>query len=563
MRILHIANNPNLSTQIKTAIRDRYNGYETVTFDELKNHEKNIDYYRLIIIEADCTSQEQCEIVLNKILEAKKYLVNTIIISHGMSVAMKEHLYDNGVMAIIDRDKIDLKRFRRYISSIESETQTIGSLKNMKIAVVDDSRFSLQVLQDFFDKSGIHTVDYYNDSEKFLNSDLKYDLYVIDLVMPVYDGEDVIHRIREQNNDGIIILVTQYGDVRAISHCLSIGADDFILKPLDFKLFMLRLSSCIKNYKVKKKNINKTNKLYQRATRDSLTGAYNRSYLKEKFSKEFLRGCKNGETFSVILFDLDFFKQINDEYGHQKGDLVLKGTADLVSKLIRKTDVLCRWGGEEFLILLPGAHLTEATKVAEKIRNEIEKLRVRGVKRITSSFGVTQCNADDTEDTIFKRVDNSLYLAKLTGRNKVVYNEEVYIAKGGVPVNIDWGPFFRSGNPQIDKEHEELISISNDIISNCFIEDNLEEILVMFKRLLDHVSLHFENEEAILLEHNYEEYEQHKKIHNDLVIKAKNMYDALEKGLISPIAVVKYVVQDVVVGHIIKSDFDFFELFNK
>ena len=89
MRILHIANNPNLSTQIKTAIRDRYNGYETVAFDELKNHEKNIDYYRLIIIEADCTSQEQCEIVLNKILEAKKYLVNTIIISHGMSVAMK------------------------------------------------------------------------------------------------------------------------------------------------------------------------------------------------------------------------------------------------------------------------------------------------------------------------------------------------------------------------------------------------------------------------------------------------------------------------------------------
>ena len=530
MRILHIANNPNLSTQIKTAIRDRYNGYETV---------------------------------LNKILEAKKYLVNTIIISHGMSVAMKEHLYDNGVMAIIDRDKIDLKRFRRYISSIESETQTISSLKNMKIAVVDDSRFSLQILQDFFDKSGIHTVDYYNDSEKFLNSDLKYDLYVIDLVMPVYDGEDVIHRIREQNNDGIIILVTQYGDVRAISHCLSIGADDFILKPLDFKLFMLRLSSCIKNYKVKKKNINKTNKLYQRATRDSLTGAYNRSYLKEKFSKEFLKGCKNGETFSVILFDLDFFKQINDEYGHQKGDLVLKGTADLVSKLIRKTDVLCRWGGEEFLVLLPGAHLEEATIVAEKIRREVESLRVKGVKKITSSFGVTQCQKEDTEDSLFKRVDNSLYLAKLTGRNKVVYDEEVYIAKNGVPVNIDWGPFFRSGNPQIDKEHEELISISNDIISNCFIEDNLEEILVMFKRLLDHVSLHFENEEAILLEHSYEEYEQHKKIHNDLVIKAKNMYDALEKGLISPIAVVKYVVQDVVVGHIIKSDFDFFELFNK
>ena len=265
----------------------------------------------------------------------------------------------------------------------------------------------------------------------------------------------------------------------------------------------------------------------------------------------------------MILFDLDFFKQINDEYGHQKGDLVLKGTADLVSKLIRKTDVLCRWGGEEFLVLLPGAHLEEATIVAEKIRREVESLRVKGVKKITSSFGVTQCQKEDTEDSLFKRVDNSLYLAKLTGRNKVVYDEEVYIAKGGIPVNIDWGPFFRSGNPQIDKEHEELISISNDIISNCFIEDNLEEILVMFKRLLDHVSLHFENEEAILLEHNYEEYEQHKKIHNDLVIKAKNMYDALEKGLISPIAVVKYVVQDVVVGHIIKSDFDFFELFNK
>ena len=100
------------------------------------------------------------------------------------------------------------------------------------------------------------------------------------------------------------------------------------------------------------------------------------------------------------------------------------------------------------------------------------------------------------------------------------------------------------------------------LISNCFKKDNKEELLSLFKQLLDHVVKHFENEEKILEQYKYKEYEQHKLIHEDLVVKAKNMYKSLESGIISPVTVVKYVVQDVIVGHIIKNDFDFFELFN-
>ena len=563
MKILHITKNQELSNEIKESIKDSYREYHTFNFEKARDLDKDLNYYTLLIIEADCESNVECEFLMSKITEAKSNLVNTIIIARDMSLIMKEQIYNKGVMAIIERDKFDIKRFRRYISSIEMQTKTVQSLQKMKIAVVDDSRFSLKIIKDFFDKSLVPNVDYYNDSQEFAESDLKYDLFIIDLVMPIYDGEDLIYKIREDNKESIIILVTQYGDTKAIGHCMSIGGDDFVLKPLDYKMFMLRLSSCIKNYNLRKKNLSKTNRLYKRATHDSLTGIFNRSYFKDKFSTELIENCKNGSVFSIVLFDIDYFKQINDEYGHQKGDEALIGITKLVSKLIRKSDLFFRWGGEEFLILLPGARIEEATRVSEKIRREIEKLKIKGIRKLTASFGVTQCKVDDNQESMFKRVDNSLYLAKLTGRNKVVYNEEIYIGISDSLINIDWGPFFKSGNDQIDKEHEQLISLSNEIISNCFKKDNEEEMLVLFKQLLDHVVKHFENEEKILEKYKYKEYEQHKLIHKDLAVKAKHMYESLESGIISPVTVVKYIVQDVVVGHIIKSDFDFFQLFNE
>lgn len=563
MKILHITKNQELSKEIKESIKDSYREYHTFNFEKARDLDKDLNYYTLLIIEADCESNVECEFLMSKITEANSNLVNTIIIARDMSLIMKEQIYNKGVMAIIERDKFDIKRFRRYISSIEMQTKTVQSLQKMKIAVVDDSRFSLKIIKDFFDKSLVPNVDYYNDSQEFAESDLKYDLFIIDLVMPIYDGEDLIYKIREDNKESIIILVTQYGDTKAIGHCMSIGGDDFVLKPLDYKMFMLRLSSCIKNYNLRKKNLSKTDRLYKRATHDSLTGIFNRSYFKDKFSTELIENCKNGSVFSIVLFDIDYFKQINDEYGHQKGDEALIGITKLVSKLIRKSDLFFRWGGEEFLILLPGARMEEATRVSEKIRREIEKLKIKGIRKLTASFGVTQCKVDDNQESMFKRVDNSLYLAKLTGRNKVVYNEEIYIGISDSLINIDWGPFFKSGNDQIDKEHEQLISLSNEIISNCFKKDNKEELLSLFKQLLDHVVKHFENEEKILEKYKYKEYEQHKLIHKDLAVKAKHMYESLESGIISPVTVVKYIVQDVVVGHIIKSDFDFFQLFNE
>lgn len=563
MKILHITKNQELSKEIKESIKDSYREYHTFNFEKARDLDKGLNYYTLLIIEADCESNVECEFLMSKITEANSNLVNTIIIARDMSLIMKEQIYNKGVMAIIERDKFDIKRFRRYISSIEMQTKTVQSLQKMKIAVVDDSRFSLKIIKDFFDKSLVPNVDYYNDSQEFAESDLKYDLFIIDLVMPIYDGEDLIYKIREDNKESIIILVTQYGDTKAIGHCMSIGGDDFVLKPLDYKMFMLRLSSCIKNYNLRKKNLSKTDRLYKRATHDSLTGIFNRLYFKDKFSTELIENCKNGSVFSIVLFDIDYFKQINDEYGHQKGDEALIGITKLVSKLIRKSDLFFRWGGEEFLILLPGARMEEATRVSEKIRREIEKLKIKGIRKLTASFGVTQCKVDDNQESMFKRVDNSLYLAKLTGRNKVVYNEEIYIGISDSLINIDWGPFFKSGNDQIDKEHEQLISLSNEIISNCFKKDNKEEMLVLFKQLLDHVVKHFENEEKILEKYKYKEYEQHKLIHKDLAVKAKHMYESLESGIISPVTVVKYIVQDVVVGHIIKSDFDFFQLFNE
>lgn len=567
MKILHITDDLDLSQIIINSLREKPKNYDFINFADLRESDnfyesnKNMCEYNLIIIEMNDIEYDY-KMIIEHFKKCSLFPISIIVIANSMDFSTRKNLYDIGVMTVVDREKFNSKRLNKYIDMVKNEIDTIRALKDMKIAVVDDSKFSLKIVKEFFKQYELYNVDYYSDSEEFVDKNIKYDIYILDLVMPVYDGEELIYHIKDQNNNSIIILVTKYSDGRSLELCLSIGADDFILKPINPKLFMLRLTSCIKKYKLNLENVNKTELLYQMATIDSLTGVYNRRYFIEHFSKKFVSSCEKGNKFSVILFDLDNFKQINDEYGHHNGDIVLKRTADLVSNLIRKTDIFCRWGGEEFIILLPNAKIQEATIVAEKIRREIEKMKIDGIKKITISLGVTQCVEDDTEEDIFKRVDNSLYLAKLTGRNKVVYNEELFISKGGVPLNIDWGPFFRSGHPQVDDEHHKLISLSNEIIINCFNDNKYEETVKLFKELLDHVVYHFDQEEKVLEEHLYSDLENHKRIHMDLSEKAVNMYRLLEEKKISTINVAKYIVQDVVVGHIVKSDFDFFHLFN-
>ncbi|MCP4157735.1 MAG: diguanylate cyclase [bacterium] len=162
---------------------------------------------------------------------------------------------------------------------------------------------------------------------------------------------------------------------------------------------------------------------------DQLTQVYNRVKFHDSLTKEINRVRRYKTDLALIMFDIDHFKNVNDTYGHDVGDYVLKKLATMVKDYVRETDILARWGGEEFMILLPHTNLNNASKLAERIRAKIEGTLFETVNTITSSFGVTQFVMSDDEETFTKRLDRALYKAKEKGRNRVIVARAVDTSK--------------------------------------------------------------------------------------------------------------------------------------
>ncbi|MCF6266809.1 MAG: diguanylate cyclase [Desulfuromusa sp.] len=162
------------------------------------------------------------------------------------------------------------------------------------------------------------------------------------------------------------------------------------------------------------------------AVTDTLTETYNRRKFDETILHEHQRAEHGKIPFSVIMLDIDHFKRVNDEFGHSTGDQVLKHLSRLIRGLVRQGDLLIRWGGEEFLILLPGTLISEAGPFAERIRLEVEQEQFAEDGSITISLGVAQLREGDSTDTLLKRVDDALYRAKQEGRNRVVLQSPLH-----------------------------------------------------------------------------------------------------------------------------------------
>lgn len=160
---------------------------------------------------------------------------------------------------------------------------------------------------------------------------------------------------------------------------------------------------------------------------DPLTSIYNRRKFNEVLSYELRRDKRYPSGLSLILCDLDNFKRINDVYGHHVGDEVLKSFANMISLSTRSSDTLARWGGEEFVLLLPETGFETAIQIAEKIRQQTENTLFPKVGKITVSFGVTQYLDGDTAEVLFKRADEALYKAKSNGRNRVEIHPPLHI----------------------------------------------------------------------------------------------------------------------------------------
>ena len=168
--------------------------------------------------------------------------------------------------------------------------------------------------------------------------------------------------------------------------------------------------------------LNKSKKYEAMASTDALTGLYNRRKFSELYNSSLLTMEQRGNEMSLMILDIDYFKKINDTFGHAIGDQVLIQISHALLKNLRNIDIVCRWGGEEFVVLLPAVDLNHALFLAEKLRSSIEALEIDAVGSVTSSFGVTSVNIQENLDTVIQRADMALYEAKASGRNCVMAN---------------------------------------------------------------------------------------------------------------------------------------------
>ncbi len=173
--------------------------------------------------------------------------------------------------------------------------------------------------------------------------------------------------------------------------------------------------------------------IYVQATTDSLTGMANRREFGRILEYEISRAKRHGFPLSLIMYDVDHFKKVNDLYGHDRGDEVLKTLSGIAMRNIRTTDICCRWGGEEFLILAPQSQLDSARTLAEKLRQAIAGCPFEVVEKLTASFGVASLEPHDSSSSLIKRADDALYKAKKNGRNRVEVGASLLPASGHAP----------------------------------------------------------------------------------------------------------------------------------
>ena len=302
--------------------------------------------------------------------------------------------------------------------------------KNIDILIVEDSPTQAMRLKIILEQRGYRVVTAHNGIEG-LNLIRKnfFPIVITDWIMPEMDGFKFCQAIREQEFPGYvyIILLTTKASRNDIIAGLDAGADDYLVKPPDEAELIARLKAANRIVELEHslRKLIRENEIL--SITDPLTKTYNRRYLNTHLPDSIKHAMKYGHPLSVIICDIDHFKNINDNYGHQAGDRVLEEFARCIMEFIREgTDWMVRYGGEEFFIVLPETNMDGANKVAERYRLMVSQTPIStgtDIVRITASFGVasiipSEKNRQITMESLIDAADQCMYRAKEDGRNR-------------------------------------------------------------------------------------------------------------------------------------------------
>ncbi len=309
------------------------------------------------------------------------------------------------------------------------ERKAIGdSGKGGRILLVDDRPSSYERLASML--SAEHTVDIETDPSEalFHAAESNYDLLIVSLGLENFDGLRLCSQARslERTRHVPILAVADAGSNARLLRGLEIGINDYLLRPIDKNELLARARTQIRRRRYNVHLRDNVQSSIEMAVTDGLTGLHNRRYMESHLTTLAEQASQRGKSLALMMLDIDYFKSINDSYGHDAGDDVLREFALRIRKAIRGIDLACRYGGEEFVIVMPETDLHIAGMVAERLRRAIagEPFSVhKGAKRIkvTISIGLSMlARKGESVSDVIKRADVALYRAKHDGRNRVV-----------------------------------------------------------------------------------------------------------------------------------------------
>jgi two-component system, cell cycle response regulator len=296
-----------------------------------------------------------------------------------------------------------------------------------RVVIAEDDNISQRILESFLTKWGYEVLVTSNGSEawKILNSDDAPRLAVLDWMMPGLEGIQVCRNVRARIDRPYvyILLLTARGLKQDLIEAMNAGADDYLTKPFDAEELRARVHVGQRIIQLQDDLIAARDELRFQATHDALTNLVNRGVVLEVLLRETARQKREGGALAVMLCDLDHFKSVNDRYGHQAGDAVLEEVARRLANTVRVYDTVGRYGGEEFLIVLPALDGVDALNLAERLRHTLESHPIPipgGSLTVTVSLGVAASSAQFPFEapTLLHAADTALYRAKENGRNR-------------------------------------------------------------------------------------------------------------------------------------------------
>lgn len=302
----------------------------------------------------------------------------------------------------------------------------------MKILIIDDNAHHAELAANRLKKEGwsVKHIDQVESAESLKG----FDFILLDYHMPHKNGVELLREIKSTGLSTPVIFMTGHGNELIASEAMKLGAYDYVVK--DTKLVYLdRLPVVIREAQEKHElletnrfliqELRKANDQLQRLTfTDEMTKIYNYRFLKNQLETEIKRSERYSKALSICIIDVDYFKQINDEFGHPGGDATLQQVAQILSDTVRNVDFVGRYAGDEFLIIFPDTELQDAVQLCERLRQAVVEKPIRfpkGEAAVTLSVGVADYHPErrETADRLVEAADRALYLAKKAGRNRV------------------------------------------------------------------------------------------------------------------------------------------------